>query len=121
MTGAPVRFYTHPADLQALRRCRPGNTDTRGRARWLVRFYRARTYLDLAWNADELSDRFGINERTFDACFEMGDGAEVLAELMPLALQDEKLRAAMIEHIGQRSFDAWCQTAANESRQLDLL
>lgn len=58
----------------------------------------------------------GLGERQFDNCFEMGDSADVIAELITTAR-----RAGFIEKIqawcGDESFARWCSYA---DRQGDL-
>lgn len=115
-------FHADLASLRYLGNHSPGATDAAGRAQWLVRFYRSGAHLDmLSWNSDALCERFGITERTFDDCFEMGDSAEVLSEFMPVALADKELGNAVRSHIGAASFDEWACRAANAAPQMPLL
>ncbi|MEX6666852.1 hypothetical protein [Pseudomonas sp. W2-17] len=58
----------------------------------------------------------GLGERQFDNCFEMGDSAEVIAELITTARHDgfvEKIQT----WCGNDSFTRWCSYA---DRQGDL-
>jgi hypothetical protein len=58
----------------------------------------------------------GLGERQFDNCFEMGDSADVIAELITTARREgfiEKIRT----WCGEESFARWCTYA---DRQGDL-
>jgi len=50
--------------------------------------------------------------RTFDSCFEMGDGDEVVAALMQRALHNPRLDQAIRQWLTPNGFRHWCDTAA---------
>ena len=111
-------FHSDISALRHLGRYTAASTDTTGRVRWLVRFYRARAYRDMDWNSDALCEQFGITERSFDDCFEMCDSDDVLAELV---LADDDLSNALREHLGARTIEEWTAVALAAARQIPLL
>lgn len=58
----------------------------------------------------------GLGERQFDACFEMGDGTEVVAALIKRAGQEGFLDAIQMQ-VDQETFARWLQY---ENRQKAL-
>jgi len=58
----------------------------------------------------EYLESHGVSGRTFDDCFEMNDGDEVVSALMKAASADCHLRAG-IRLLGTEVWNAWSETA----------
>jgi len=63
-----------------------------------------------------LWDRYeGLGERQFDACFEMGDSQDVIAELIKTA-RAEGFIDSIQQWCGEQSFARWCGYADRQGR-----
>lgn len=119
--GKSVRpnFVATHSDLQRLARRSPYRGNAQARATWLSTYYLSGAAFDMRAHADALNEHYGITERTFDTCFEMGDGDEVVTALMQLAETDANLRGYIVLHEGQATYDRWL-AASQETDQLPL-
>lgn len=106
-----VDFFASLSDLASLAKRPPHRGKASDRARWLQLFFRSGAYLDLSMLGDALHERYGISERTFDDCFEMGDSEEVLAEFMPVVLSDPDLAAAVRHMVGDTALEQWARVS----------
>lgn len=91
----------------------------RDRADWMELYYRSGAWLDLSTSAEDVYQRFQITERTRDSCGEMGDGAEVVAEVLRRVDADPQLGRAIEDAEGETILNAW-RLYATQARQQEL-
>ncbi|MDC9654372.1 hypothetical protein [Xanthomonas perforans] len=113
------QFVASHTDLQLLARRSPYRGTAQTRANWLSLYYLSGAALDMRSKADALQDQYGITDRWFDTCFEMGDSDEVLVALMQHAESNAQLRGYIVLYEGQDQYDQWL-AASKETDQLPL-